>query len=113
MKTPHKNKTRAFAPGMVAVFALFGAVALLQAAVPIMPDFSTVPTGWTVDRYDPASFENVGTFEGRDNVLGIGIDETTGEASRGGLSNIFYATQGRKFRFAPVAGADSVLSADL
>lgn len=114
MKTPHRNNTRAFTSGLMAVIALFGAVALLQAAGPIMPDFSTVPAGWTVDRYEPASFGNVGTFEGRANVLGIRIDATTGQYNRGaGQSGLFYATQGRKFTFNPTAGAGSVLSADL
>lgn len=104
-----RNYISALAFGVVA-----GAAVVLQAAGAIMPDFSTLPTGWTVDRYEPAAFENVGLFEGRDNVLGISIDGTTGQFARpGSLQGLFYTTQGRKYTFDPLAGPDSVLSADL
>lgn len=104
-----RNYISALAFGVVA-----GTVVVLQAAGAIMPDFSTLPTGWTVDRYEPAAFENLGFFEGRDNVLGITIDETTGQFARpSGQQGLFYTTQGRKYAFDPVAGPDSVLSADL
>jgi hypothetical protein len=66
-------------------------------AAPLMPDFSTVPTGWTMDRYLPNSFANVGTFAGRDNVLGIGIDPAQGLNLRPpAYQSSFYNTQGRQ-----------------
>lgn len=77
----------------------------------IMPDFSTLPTGWVTDRYAPNTFGNVGTFQGRDNVLGIGISEAQGASNRGGLSGQFYNTQGKQY--ALTGGPGSVLSADL
>lgn len=79
----------------------------------IMPNFSGIPTGWTVDRYDPASFSNVGTFQGRPNVLGIAIDSSTNQTNRGAQGGLFYSTQGRKYTFSPVAGPGSRLSAML
>lgn len=81
-------------------------------ASPVMPSLATVPTGWTTDRYDPASFTDVGTYQGHTNVLGIGIDSSTDLANRpGGFSNSFYNTQGRGHVIS--GGAGSVLSADL
>jgi hypothetical protein len=77
-----------------------------------MPDFATAPTGWTVDRYTPASFGNVGTFQGRDNVLGIGISSAQGLSSRpAGFQSQFYDTQGKSYALS--GGAGSILSADL
>lgn len=81
-------------------------------AAPVMPDFADVPTGWTTDRYDPNSFGNVGTYQGRSNVLGIGISEADGYSNRtGGFQNTFYATQGKQHDVS--GGVGSVLSADL
>ncbi len=79
----------------------------------IMPSFATVPAGWTTDRYDPASFSNVGTFQGRNNVLGIGITSAGDLANRAGTgqNSSFYDTQGRQH--ALTAGPGSVLAADL
>ena len=82
-------------------------------AIGIMPSFATVPTGWTTDRYEPASFSNVGTYQGHSNVLGIGINSTTGWAARPGYQLTFFNTQGRQYAFSPAAGPGSVLSADL
>lgn len=82
-------------------------------AAEIMPSFATLPAGWTTDRYEPASFANVGTYQGHSNTLGIGIDASTGWAARPGYQNTFYNTQGRGYQFSPVAGPGSVLSADL
>ncbi len=100
-----------------AVFALVSIAGLAVAggasATELMPDFSNVPTGWSTDRYDPDSFTNVGTFEGRDNVLGIGIGPNGSVTNRGGAySSGFYDTQGKGH---PVngAGAGDTISADL
>jgi MYXO-CTERM domain-containing protein len=81
------------------------------AAAELMPDFADVPTGWTTDRYGPASFSNVGTYEGRNDVLGISISEDDGFGNRGGQNSTFYATQGRRHQIS--GGAGDSLSADL
>ena len=95
--------------GLAAV-ALTVAAFSTQAAE-LMPDFSLVPTGWTTDRYDPDSFSNVGTFQGRNNVLGIGISSDQSSANRGGQSSNFYSTQGKQHLIS--GGAGSSISADL
>ncbi len=96
------------------VFGLIMALFLAwpaQAAM-VMPDFSNVPTGWTTDRYDPDSFANVGPYQGRNDVLGIGISSTDGLSSRpGAYQSQFYNTQGRQHAIS--GGVGSVLSADL
>ncbi len=82
------------------------------AAAPLMPDFSAGFGAWVTDRYEPASFSNIGPFAGRDNVLGIGINSTTSTPNRpSGLQGGFYNTQGRQV--AVTGGAGSVVSADL
>jgi hypothetical protein len=88
---------------------LFAASASAQEA---MPSFETVITGptqasgvWYTDRYAPNSFENIGTFQGRDNVLGVGISSTDHQA------NAWYNFQGRKYD-AAIAGSFTI-SADL
>ena len=97
--------------------ALMGAAAIaftLAAAhaAPVMPDFATIPTGWTTDRYDPNSFSNIGSFQGRSNVLGIGISNADSLNNRpAAYQYTFYNTQGKGY--ALNAGAGSVLSADL
>jgi len=89
------------------------AVALLTLAVhaaPVLP--SLTGPGWTTDRYAPASWSNVGTFQGRNNVLGIGINDTTNAANRpAGQQGAFHNTQGRQIGITGVAG-DSI-AADL
>lgn len=66
-------------------------------AVDLMPDFANIPTGWVTDRYEPHSFSNVGTFQGRDNVLGIEINSAEGRSNRpGGQQESFYDTQGAR-----------------
>ncbi|HRH86670.1 MAG TPA: PEP-CTERM sorting domain-containing protein [Rubrivivax sp.] len=93
----------------MAIAATTGGQAL---AAPVMPDFDNAPSGWSVDRYAPASFADVGTFQGRNNVLGIGINSSTDSANRpGGQQGSFYNTQGMKQQIS--GGAGSVLSADL
>lgn len=81
-------------------------------AGPVMPSFDNAPAGWTVDRYAAASFGDVGSYAGRDNVLGIAIDSSTNSANRtGGRTASFYNTQGMKYQIS--GGAGSVLAADL
>jgi len=78
----------------------------------IMPDFADVPNGWAVDRYKPNVFANIGAFQGRDNVLEIGINRAQGFSARpSNYQSSFYNTQGRNYALA--GGAGSVLSADL
>ncbi len=82
------------------------------AAAALMPDFAAGFGAWTTDRYEPASFSNIGTFAGRGDVLGIGIDSSTNSANRpSGQQATFYNTQGRQF--AVSGGAGSVISADV
>lgn len=86
-------------------------VPAVQAAM-IMPDFANVPTGWTTDRYEPNSFSNVGTYQGRNDVLGIGISRVQGLDNRpGAFQSQFYNTQGRQHAIS--GGVGSVLSAAL
>jgi hypothetical protein len=42
-------------------------------AADVMPSFAGAPAGWTVDRFAPLSFSDVGTYQGKSDVLGIGI----------------------------------------
>lgn len=79
-----------------------------------MPNFSTFPTGWTTDRYEPASMTNVGNYQGRSNVVAITIDASTNSSARpGGQQGTFYNTQGRKYTFSPTAPAGRTFSAEL
>jgi hypothetical protein len=97
---------------LVGTAVLLGASLQAAQAAPVMPDFASIPTGWTTDRYEAASFANVGTYQGRSDVLGIGIDSSTDAANRAsGQQATFYNTQGRQHALA--AGVGSVLSADL
>lgn len=87
-------------------------LALSAQASLIMPDFAGVPAGWVTDRYDPNTFANVGTYQGRTDVLGIGIAATDGLTSRpGAYQSTFYNTQGKQH--VASGGVGSVLSADL
>jgi len=81
-------------------------------AAPLMPDFGAGFGSWVTDRYEPASFSNIGTFAGRGDVLGIGINSTTSAVNRPpGLQGAFYNTQGRQLSVS--GGAGSVIAADL
>ena len=80
-------------------------------ATAIMPDFASVPTDWVTDRYAPHSFSNVGTFQGRSDVLGIEIHSDEASANRGAQSSAYYNTQGSGH--AVLGGSGSILSADL
>ena len=92
--------------------ALLSAASLTAQAAPVMPDFANVPTGWATDRYDPTTFSNVGTYQGRSDVLGIGITSAGNLANRpAAYQSTFYNTQGRQH--AITGGAGSSISADL
>jgi len=81
-------------------------------ATPVMPDFASAPAGWSTDRYEPASFGNVGSFQGRSDVLGIAISSADALPNRpSGYQSTFYNTQGRQHSI--TGGAGSTLAADL
>jgi hypothetical protein len=99
------------APTFAAVLML-GAAALPAQAALLTPDFADAPTGWNTDRFAPDSFSNVGNYQGRDNVLGIGISRNQGSSARPNSQHgDFYNTQGRQH--AVSGGAGSTLAADL
>ena len=83
------------------------------AAQDVTPSFgATVPAGWYVDRYAPNSFALTNGFQGRNNVLGIGISTADRLDNRpAAYQSAFYNTQGEKFDI-NTAGSWS-LSADL
>ena len=92
-------------------FALLAWVLPAQAA-PVMPSFDGAPAGWVVDRYEPDSFGDVGSYAGRDNVLAIGISSVDGLGSRpAAYQSSFYNTQGMQHAIS--GGMGSVLSAAL
>lgn len=79
----------------------------------VMPDFADVPTGWVTDRYQPHSFANVGSYQGKSDVLGIEINRAEGLGSRAsGQNTTFYNTQGMQHALSG-AGAGSILAASL
>lgn len=72
--------------------------------------FDNAPTGWSVDRYAPDSFADIGTFAGRNDVLGIGIGPNGNSANRApGQQGTFYNTQGMSH--AAPGGTGDALSA--
>lgn len=88
----------------------FGAHAAF--ATQLMPDYAGVPTGWVTDRYEPNSFSNVGSFQGRNDVLGIGITSAEGLNNRpAAYQSTFYNTQGRQYDIS--GGVNDWVSADL
>lgn len=99
-------KTIRFVVAVIATY--FGAMSVAMAAL-VLP--SVTGPGWTTDRYEPASWTNVGPFAGRTDVLGIGINDTTNSVNRGGLSASFYNTQGRQID--AVGGTGDSLGASL
>jgi hypothetical protein len=100
-------KTQIFAAAVVAMLTVTPA-----RAGNIMPDFADVPTGWVVDRFDPETFRNAGTVNGRNNVLEIGISNDDSLANRpAGFQSTFYNTQGRQH--AVSGGIGDYLAADL
>jgi hypothetical protein len=95
-----------------AVAVSIGLASLGANAAALMPDFADLATGWTTDRYAPASFSNVGTYQGRDNVLGIGISTADSASNRpGSYSSSFYNTQGKQHAIS--GGTGSSISAAL
>ena len=101
--------------------ALIAASAFGAQAAALLPDFALVaaapaaqnaPVGWFTDRFEPNSFSNVGAYQGRNDVLGIGISTSDNLASRpAGLNSSFYNTQGRQHLIS--GGAGSSITADL
>lgn len=99
--------------GVLAAFVLFALAGVAQATA-LMPTFdSSLPTGWTVDRYASDSFTDVGPYQGRSDVLGISISVANdGSASRpAGQQGTFYNTQGMGHAIS--GGAGDSLAADL
>ena len=96
----------------VAAFAATLLLGISAAQADATASFVGAPGGWTVDRYAPASFGDVGNYAGHTDVLGIGINSLQGYGSRGGgFDNTFYNTQGMA---TPISGgAGSSISADL
>lgn len=94
----------------IAAAVLVAGTVSAQAAL-VMPNFADVPTGWSTDRYQPAAFANVGTYQGRNDVLGITISSAQSAANRGAQSAMFYNTQG--MQHAITGGAGSTLGAAL
>lgn len=94
---------------IVAVYATGISVAK---ATDITPSFAGAPVGWTVDRYAPDSFGDLGTVNGRDHVLGIGIGQNGSVLNRpSAYSSAFYNTQGESH---PISGGvGSILTADV
>lgn len=79
-------------------------------AAPVLP--SVTAAGWITDRYEAASWTNVGAFQGRTNVLGIGIDSSTNQANRpSAFEAQFYNTQGRQIGVS--GGIGDSIAADL
>lgn len=102
------NKTLV-AAGMAAFLALSPIAAK---ATEIMPDFTGAPTGWVTDRYQPNSFLDIGPYQGRDHVLGIGISGTQSFTNRPpAYQSSFYNTQG--MQHAVAGGVNDSISAGL
>ena len=97
--------------GLRALGALIAVTAAFAAhAAPVLP--SVTGAGWTTDRYEPASWTNVGTYQGRNDVLGIGINDTTNAANRPAVQQgAFYNTQGRQIGV--TGGTGDSIAADL
>lgn len=103
--------TKRFLTFLAGLAGLLLGILPAQAAL-VMPSFDGAPTGWTIDRYDPDSFSDIGPFQGRDNVLAIGISSADGYGSRpSGFNSTFYNTQGRQHAIS--GGVGDVLSAAL
>ena len=97
---------------ILGVAVALGVASLGASAAALMPDYANVPTDWTTDRYAPASFANVGTYQGRNDVLGIGISSADAFNNRpAGYQSTFYNTQGKQHVIA--GGPGSSITADL
>lgn len=83
--------------------ASFIVFALPARAALVLPDLHD--PGWATDRYEPASWANIGTFQGRNNVLQIGVDASTDASARPvGQQGSFYNTQGRQIAVTGAVG---------
>lgn len=97
--------------GFAATILVLAAGISAQAA-DITPSFAGAPAGWTVDRYAPNSFADIGPFMGASNALGIGISSADQFGNRpSGFNSTFYNTQGRSM--AVSGGVGSSLGAYL
>lgn len=107
-----KLRRNAFTAAIILSIAFGSTFPVVVTAAELMPDFADVPKGWVTDRYEPHSFSNVGTFQGRSNVLGIEITSKEGLPNRDpAYQSAFYNTQGRQYALS--GGAGSTISADL
>ena len=106
-------KRAVFTAAMIAVAASnVGAQEVMPSFAGIVTSATQAPGVWYTDRYAPSSFGTVGSFQGRSNVLQIGIANADGLTSRPGpFQSQFYNTQGRKFDIG--ASGPFTLSADL
>jgi len=78
----------------------------------ITPSFAGAPSGWSVDRYAPDGFSDVGTYQGINDVLGISIGSSGALANRpAGFQSQFYDTQGEGYSIS--GGVGSVIQAQL
>jgi hypothetical protein len=94
-----------------ALLACIGGIAPTTANT-LAVSFADAPTGWSVDRYAPDSFSNIGVFAGRTDVLGISIGPNGNFGSRtAGFNSSFYNTQGMSQSIS--GGAGSSISLDL
>lgn len=97
----------------IAIAGIFSAMVSGAAlAAEITASFDNAPTGWTVDRYAPAGFTDAGVYQGKDNVLAIGISTADAYNNRApAYQSSFYNTQGRGAGIS--GGAGSSISASL
>lgn len=67
-------------------------------ATELMPSFGTAPAGWATDRYAPAVFAPLAIFEGKNDVLEIGVSSADGLNNRPvPYQSVFYNTQGKGY----------------
>jgi hypothetical protein len=96
----------------LAILLVLFCFVLLGKANVINPDFDGAPAGWVTDRYQPNVFADIGSFQGRSDVLQIGINAAQGMGSRpSGQNTQFYNTQGMQYLVS--GGVGSSISADL
>lgn len=59
-------------------------------------------SAWSFDRWPPSTFVNIGTFNGRANVLELGLTQAFSLPNRPpGYQIVFYNTQGRRIALGP------------
>lgn len=88
-----------------------------QAQTNKTPDFGTSFGSWTTDRYDPQVWSLTNGFQGRNNVIDIGVNTTGSLPNRAApYQNSFYNTQGKTIGIDGIGIApsgDQYLSMDL